>query len=131
MRRVALVFALALCACVPPSVARDSGVEDAGSIDSGVTFDAGVVTSTLVVKYPAGTHTLSVRGNRAPFSWTSGVPMQQLDAQTWTLTVTTPISLEPTPVTARCAGTTTRWTPWGLPECSGQRRPTGAGVMHS
>jgi hypothetical protein len=24
-----------------------------------------------------------------------------------------------------------RRAPWGLPECSGQRWPTGAGVMHS
>ena len=37
----------------------------------------------------------------------------------------------PTPETARCAERVTRWTPCGLPECSGQRSPTGAGVMQS
>ena len=37
----------------------------------------------------------------------------------------------PTPVTVRSAAAVTFFTPCGLPECSGQRSPTGAGVMHS
>jgi hypothetical protein len=37
----------------------------------------------------------------------------------------------PTPVVARAAAVVTLRTPWGFPECSGQRRPTAAGVMHS
>lgn len=90
MRCVVASIVLFLCACVAPTNAHDGGAEDAGVIvDSGVPFDAGVITSTLIVKYPAGAHTLSVRGNRAPFNWNSGVPMQQLDGDTWTLTVTT------------------------------------------
>ena len=37
----------------------------------------------------------------------------------------------PTPVTARSAARVTFCTPCGFPECSGQRSPTAAGVMHS
>ena len=38
---------------------------------------------------------------------------------------------DPAPLAARSAATVTRRIPCGLPECSGQRNPTGAGVMHS
>ncbi|MEW5738751.1 MAG: alpha/beta hydrolase-fold protein [Myxococcota bacterium] len=68
-------------------LARDAGT-DAGSPDAGWT-DGGVVTTTLVVRYPAGTRSLYVRGSAAPFNWSQGVPMQKVDDTTWTLSVTT------------------------------------------
>ena len=37
----------------------------------------------------------------------------------------------PTPVLVRVAAAAILWTPCGLPEWSGQRKPTAAGVMHS
>jgi predicted alpha/beta superfamily hydrolase len=83
-----LLASFVLFACPTPS-AVDAGVQDSGFVDSGVPFDAGVIISTLIVKYPAGTHTLSVRGSRPPFNWNSGIAMQRLDAETWSLTVTT------------------------------------------
>lgn len=51
--------------------------------------DAGVVTTTLVVKYAAGTRSLSVRGSVPPFNWNAGLPMQKVDDSTWTLSVST------------------------------------------
>jgi predicted alpha/beta superfamily hydrolase len=62
---------------------------DAGLPDAGTGGDAGVVTTTLVVKYAAGARTLWVRGSVAPFDWNHGVPMQKQDDETWTLSVTT------------------------------------------
>ncbi len=64
---------------------------DAGAVDSGVVIvDAGiVVTTTLVVKYPTTSHTLSVRGSAPPLNWNSGVAMTKVDAETWSLTLTT------------------------------------------
>ena len=61
---------------------------------------------------------------------------RELAANTATLTaistiVTALTRVEPRPVTARWAGAATFLIPVGLPECSGQRSPTGAGVMHS
>jgi hypothetical protein len=38
---------------------------------------------------------------------------------------------EPTPEIVRLAALVTFLTPCGFPEWSGQRSPTGAGVMHS
>lgn len=65
----------------------DAGLPDAGT--GGGSGDAGVVTTTLVVKYAAGARTVSVRGSVAPFDWNQGVPMQKQDDETWTLTITT------------------------------------------
>ncbi len=63
-------------------------------------------------------------------------PSASSAANTATLTaisaiVTALTRVEPRPVTARWAGAVTFLIPVGLPECSGQRSPTGAGVMHS
>jgi hypothetical protein len=42
------------------------------------------------------------------------------------------VTIAPLPSkTPRRAPFVIRCTPWGRPECSGQRCPTGAGVMHS
>lgn len=91
-----LVLLFVACSApVPPtpdaSVDADAGVTvDAGVVTDAGTPDAGVVvTTTLVVKYPAGMRTVFVRGSRAPFNWNTGVAMQKVDAQTWSLTVTT------------------------------------------
>jgi len=73
----------------------DSGTFDAGLADAGSSLpdagqpDAGVRTTTLTVRYAAGTRALFVRGSTAPFNWNQGLPMQKVDDATWTLSVTT------------------------------------------
>lgn len=68
--------------------AQDGGT-DAGTGFDGGTQDAGVVSTTLVVRYPAGTQAVYVRGSEAPFTWSQGLPMQKVDDSTWALSVTT------------------------------------------
>ena len=46
-------------------------------------------------------------------------------------TIVTGYGRVPCFVTTRSATAVAFRTPCGLPECSGQRNPTGAGVMHS
>ncbi len=58
----------------------------AGGQAGGVSADAGVVT-TIRVHYPTGTRRMFLRGALAPLSWNVGLPMQQLDAETWQYTV--------------------------------------------
>jgi predicted alpha/beta superfamily hydrolase len=94
-----LLLVATLVACGSPTVVPDGGAPGDAGVDAGVTADAGsttdaglpdagaVVSTTLRVKYPAGTRSVSVRGSVAPFSWTAGLPMQQLDAETWVLSV--------------------------------------------
>lgn len=102
MRPVTLFTALFLLACEVPNppvdgsfdagsfdagTQVDAGITDAGTPDAG-SPDAGVVTTVLRVKYPAGTRAVFARGSKPPFNWNTGLPMVQVDAETWTLTVT-------------------------------------------
>ncbi len=91
-----LVF-LVLAACGAPVVpSGDAGTDagpapvvDAGWPDAGTPPDAGTLGTVLRVTYPAGTQALFVRGSKAPLSWNTGVPMQKVDATTWTLSLPT------------------------------------------
>jgi len=74
-----------------------SAVGDAGSHDLGARApdagapdlaSAGPVTTVLRVHYPAGAHTLAVRGADAPWNWSQGAPMQPGPDDTWTLSTT-------------------------------------------
>ncbi|PZR05111.1 MAG: esterase [Archangium gephyra] len=92
MKHLALLIFLAGCGSVAPfpdsGVVGDSGVVSVE--DAGVQPDAGTsLTTTLVVKYPAGTHTLYVRGNKLPLNWNSGIAMTKVSADTWTLSLPT------------------------------------------
>ncbi len=96
VRLAPALLSLSLLACVvtpgPDGGAQIDAGEDGGVVVDAGLYDAGVdagVSTTLVVKYDAaGSHSISVRGSVAPFSWDQGLPMQQLDSQTWSLTVT-------------------------------------------
>ncbi|MFT3710827.1 MAG: alpha/beta hydrolase-fold protein [Archangium sp.] len=85
--------------CSPMISGPDAGAVDAGVIvDAGSSMDAGSdagivptdagVQTVLRVTYPAGTSTLFVRGSLPPLNWNTGVPMQKVDATTWTVTLT-------------------------------------------
>lgn len=57
-------------------------------LDAGGVVDAGVpAVTTIRVHYPTGTRRMFLRGALAPLSWTAGVAMQQVDAETWTYSV--------------------------------------------
>ena len=59
-----------------------------GMSGGGTVVDAGVSTTTTIrVHYPTGTRRMFLRGALAPLSWTAGVAMQQVDAETWTYSV--------------------------------------------
>ncbi len=95
-----LLAAVLFAACgAPTNPGDDAGTTLDAGLDAGQPFDAGtpdagqpdagtVITTTLRVKYPAGTRSVFVRGSVAPFSWTVGLPMQKVDDETWTLSVT-------------------------------------------
>ncbi|MDX2010987.1 MAG: alpha/beta hydrolase-fold protein [Myxococcaceae bacterium] len=61
----------------------DAGSADGGSFDAGVS-DAGGRLTTIRVHYPTGARRMHLRGALAPLSWTAGVAMQPVDADTWT-----------------------------------------------
>ncbi|MER2561697.1 MAG: alpha/beta hydrolase-fold protein [Myxococcaceae bacterium] len=66
------------------------GAAAGGSVllDAGGVVDAGVpAVTTIRVHYPTGTRRMFLRGALAPLSWTAGVAMQQVDADTWTYAV--------------------------------------------
>lgn len=88
------LLALLLTACGAAAPVLDSGVVvDSGVViveDAGVQVDAGItLTTTLVVKYPTGSHTLYVRGDKLPLNWNSGIAMTKVNADTWTLSLPT------------------------------------------
>lgn len=56
------------------------------AVDAGV-IDAGVRLTTIRVHYPAGARRMFLRGALAPLSWSAGVEMQSVDADTWTWSV--------------------------------------------
>jgi len=66
---------------------NDGGV-DAGPSDGG--SDAGVASDEAIIRvhYPAGTHTLTLRGSVAPLSWTASVALTSAGSDIWTYTLT-------------------------------------------
>jgi predicted alpha/beta superfamily hydrolase len=57
----------------PPPPSEPDGGTVSGSPDGGTVI--GSTTATIRVHYPAGTHTLAVRGGATPLSWAQGAPM--------------------------------------------------------
>lgn len=70
----------------------DAGLFDGGQSDAG-SVDAGPVT-VFRVHYPAGTHTVALRGSAGTLTWASGLAMQKLDTSTWELRVPLSVSVE-------------------------------------
>jgi predicted alpha/beta superfamily hydrolase len=67
--------------------AGDSGapaLQDGGAPDA----PSGLPVTTIRVHYPAGSHTLSLRGSAAPLSWSTGVPLTAGANGTFTLSTT-------------------------------------------
>ncbi|HEY8090163.1 MAG TPA: hypothetical protein VIF09_20020, partial [Polyangiaceae bacterium] len=86
-------------AAVPGEGGAPSG--DAGPSDAPATTsdggDAGVpsgpAAATIRFHYPAGSHTLSLRGSIAPYDWTTGVALTAGPSDTWS--ITTPVLSAP------------------------------------
>lgn len=103
MRRLAPAFLLcflALTACPAPVSTTDAGqdVPDSGAplVDAGAP-DAGPLTM-VVVHYPADARGMALRGSVSPASWNTGLPMNKVDATTYTLALpwlTGPMELKP------------------------------------
>jgi predicted alpha/beta superfamily hydrolase len=49
--------------------------------------DAGIAKTIFRVHYPAGTHTISLRGSESPVNWNSGVHMVQQASDTWEISL--------------------------------------------
>ncbi|MBL8627832.1 MAG: alpha/beta hydrolase [Myxococcales bacterium] len=72
-------------------------VDAAAAIDAAGP-DAAPGATVVRVHYPAGTHTVTLRGSGAPLSWTSGVALTAGADDTWTFTATglaAPIEFKP------------------------------------
>ncbi|MBL8935504.1 MAG: alpha/beta hydrolase [Archangium sp.] len=108
MRLVVTCLVLAFTACSPQPAGLDAGPVGGGLVGfggggasgggeaaggglaaaggrsgGGSGVDAGVASTTIRVHYPTGTRRMFLRGSLAPLSWTAGVAMQQVDAETW------------------------------------------------
>jgi predicted alpha/beta superfamily hydrolase len=94
--RVALLVAIAGCAPprATPGAASDAGAARMAGADGGVAVadagddgaagsDGAATAATLRVHYPAGTHTLSLRGDAAGLSWNQGVALSLEAPDTW------------------------------------------------
>jgi predicted alpha/beta superfamily hydrolase len=86
----------------PSQDAGSGGVGDAApappATDGGTDAPAGPAVTTLRIHYPAGSHTIALRGSVAPWSWNSGAAMTSGANDTWTLTttaVTAPFEFKP------------------------------------
>ncbi len=100
--RILLATSFLFAACAADTThlsgADDSGAPPAGGEDGGVTpmvdagggsgNDAGPTSTitTLRIHYPVGSHTLALRGDTAPLSWTQGVPLTAAADGTFTYT---------------------------------------------
>jgi predicted alpha/beta superfamily hydrolase len=96
MKRCVCLLALSLAACGGPAspVRGDGGVDLAHEVSDGDLPDgAPDGTTTLRVHYPAGAHTLSVRGDTLPMSWTTGLSMTAGADDTWTYSVVLPATV--------------------------------------
>lgn len=114
--RSPLLLSLVLLGCSSGEAAPSSGLLDAGtdsplladargadgtadgSGDGASTVDASPTLITVRVHYPAGSHTVSIRGSAAPLSWTDGAPATLGADDTWTFTIdglTAPLEWKP------------------------------------
>jgi predicted alpha/beta superfamily hydrolase len=92
----------------PPEIGDASGSSaeaeasaDAATNEDGAAMDADATVGssiTLRVHYPAGAHTLTVRGSVAPLDWNNGTPLSAAGNDTWTLSVAIREHLEWKPV---------------------------------
>jgi predicted alpha/beta superfamily hydrolase len=74
--------------------------QDAGGDGSSPPLDGAAPSgfTTLRVHYPAGTHTLTVRGGSTPLNWTTGTPLTAGASDTWSITLpglTAPLEYKP------------------------------------
>ena len=102
MKRLAPVLAIALAACAggPAAPIDQGGVEEGPGVDGGADLPDGASptdmadgVTTLRVHYPAGTHTLRVRGDTGPLSWQAGAVMSDLADDTHEYVLTLPPSV--------------------------------------
>jgi predicted alpha/beta superfamily hydrolase len=61
----------------------DAGLMDGGSVDAGSTHSM----TTIRVHYPAGNHSLAIRGGAPPLSWTAGEAMTGAGQDVWTYVI--------------------------------------------
>jgi predicted alpha/beta superfamily hydrolase len=67
------------------AVVSDSSTQDSSSEAGGdAGGDAAVTGATIRVHFPAGTHSLAIRGSAAPLGWTQGVTMTSSGGDTFT-----------------------------------------------
>ena len=88
---VTAVAALGLAGC--PGSSTPGGDDDGVvAVDGGIdasSIDAAVPSATVVrVHYPAGAHTIALRGSGGPLTWTAGTALMANADDTWTLTIT-------------------------------------------
>ncbi|HEY8087345.1 MAG TPA: alpha/beta hydrolase-fold protein [Polyangiaceae bacterium] len=70
--------------------ADSSGSSSGGGTDGGASADgpSGPATTTIRIHYPAGSHSIALRGSAAPWNWTTGAPMTASAGSVFTLTTT-------------------------------------------
>ncbi|HEY7954198.1 MAG TPA: hypothetical protein VII38_02860, partial [Polyangia bacterium] len=77
------IFSLAGCGAAMNAPGKDGAVPtdggaptgDAALADGNLPGDAGPSVTTIRIHYPAGTHTLALRGDTAPLDWNMGVTL--------------------------------------------------------
>ena len=124
MRRLALLLPLVLACSSESSGSASAPDDDAGAADSAATPDGGAdapqgadasqngdasrigdasadaapMGTAVRVHYPAGTHTIALRGSGGPLNWSNGVALTMQGADTWVYTfssLATPIEIKP------------------------------------
>jgi predicted alpha/beta superfamily hydrolase len=70
----------------PPPVAADATPPPVAS-DAAPPDDAAPAVTTVRVHYPAGAHTIAIRGSGGPLTWDKGKPMASGADDTWTFTL--------------------------------------------
>ncbi len=105
--RTARLLSLSLLISIPLVACGDDGGDSLLPVDGATAIDAAVdstigpdasTATTVRVHYPAGAHTVSLRGSGAPLSWTAGVALTAGADDTWTLTIdalAAPVELKP------------------------------------
>jgi predicted alpha/beta superfamily hydrolase len=87
------------------STSQDGGVADAApttdassDASADASADAAPMGTAVRVHYPAGTHTIALRGSGGPLNWNSGVALTMQGADTWVYSFASlamPIELKP------------------------------------
>jgi predicted alpha/beta superfamily hydrolase len=98
LRRLALLAPLVAACSSTPSGSTSDGGGSGASDDAGSEAPSGPPVTTLRVHYPAGSHTIALRGSVAPWSWNSGAAMTPGADDTWTISttlVTSPLEFKP------------------------------------